>query len=229
MNNKILIAEDDEILSEALEAILSFNHYEVHVAYNGKEALSLAQKNVYDIIIMDIMMPIMDGIEALKNIREIGIDTPVILLTAKSQIDDKVNGLDSGANDYLAKPFNKNELLARIRALIRANNKDNQNYNIGNVFFNRETSEISNNNISFHLNNKECELMDFLIRNQQRKVTSSELLNRIWGTEEDNSNTVEMYISYLQNKFIALDASVFINKDNFGYVLEEKHCNAEIQ
>ena len=123
MKEKILISEDEQELAKAVKTILSFSGYEVEVAYNGEEAINKVKKNVFDVIIMDIMMPIKDGIEALKEMREMGVHTPVILLTAKSQIDDKVEGLDAGANDYLTKPFDKKELLARIRAMIRTNNE----------------------------------------------------------------------------------------------------------
>ena len=221
MKEKILIAEDEIELAKAVKTILSFNDYDVTVAYNGEEAVNSVKQSVFDVIIMDIMMPIKDGIEALKEMREMGVHTPVILLTAKSQIDDKVEGLDAGANDYLTKPFDKKELLARIRAVIRTNNEKKQIYNVGNIFFNRGTSELSSSKAVFHLNNKESDILEILIKNQQKVLSANELERIVWDSEEKASNGIPMYISYLQNKFSALDANVIINNKN-GYKLESK-------
>ena len=221
MKEKILLAEDEKELAKAVKAILNYSNYDVEVAYNGEEAINFVKENVFDIIIMDIMMPVMDGIEALKEMRKMGVHTPVILLTAKSQIDDKVDGLDAGANDYLTKPFDKKELLARIRALIRTNNERKQKYNIGNVFFNKGTSELSSDKAVFHLNSKECNILEILVNNQQKAISANELEKIVWDTEETASNGIPMYISYLQNKFIALDANVIISNEN-GYKLESK-------
>ena len=178
------------------------------------------QDNIYDLIILDVMMPVMDGIQALKEMRKNNIKTPIMLLTAKAQIDDKVEGLDSGANDYLTKPFDKKELLARIRALTREQEENKEKYKIGNITFDKETSEISNKNTSLHLNNKECEIMEFLVKNQERNITKKELKKRIWVKENKDENIVTMYIAYLQEKFLALGANIKINDKN-GYVLEK--------
>ena len=221
MKEKILIAEDEVELAKAVKTILNFNDYDVTVAYNGEEAVNCVKQSVFDVIIMDIMMPIKDGIDALKEMREMGVHTPVILLTAKSQIDDKVEGLDAGANDYLTKPFDKKELLARIRAVIRANNEKKQIYNVGNVFFNRGTSELSSSKAVFHLNNRESDILEILIKNQQKVLSANELERIVWDSEETASNGIPMYISYLQNKFSALDANVIISNEN-GYKLESK-------
>ena len=130
MKDRILLVEDEKDLSKAVKTILTLSNYDVDTAFNGKEALDKVKEKHFDIIIMDIMMPVMDGIESMKEMRKIGVDTPVILLTAKSEIDDKIFGLDSGANDYITKPFDKNELLARIRALIRIKKEKNKKYSI---------------------------------------------------------------------------------------------------
>lgn len=166
------------------------------------------------------MMPIMDGLEAVKEMRESGVKTPIIMLTAKSTVDDKVEGLDSGANDYLTKPFDKKELLARIRALIRSDKERKEKYLIGNILFSKEKSEISSSKASFRLNSKECEIMEMLVKNQDRYITSNELSKKIWQTEELQESAVNMYISYLQDKFVALDANIKINNEN-GFVLEK--------
>ena len=162
----------------------------------------------------------MDGLEAVREMRESGVKTPIIMLTAKSTVDDKVEGLDSGANDYLTKPFDKKELLARIRALIRSDKERKEKYLIGNILFSKEKSEISSSKASFRLNSKECEIMEMLVKNQDRYITSNELSKKIWQTEELQESAVNMYISYLQDKFVALDANIKINNEN-GFVLEK--------
>ena len=217
---KILLADDEKELARAVGTILKYSNYEVDIVYNGKEAVNKVQENIYDLIILDVMMPVMDGIQALKEMRKNNIKTPIMLLTAKAQIDDKVEGLDSGANDYLTKPFDKKELLARIRALTREQEENKEKYKIGNITFNKETSEISNQNTSLHLNNKECELMEILVKNQERNITKKELKKRIWVKENKDENIVTMYVTYLQEKFSALGANIKINDKN-GYVLEK--------
>lgn len=165
------------------------------------------------------MMPVMDGLEAVREMRESGIKTPIIMLTAKSTVDDKVEGLDNGADDYMTKPFDKKELLARIRAHIRLSSDKKEKVYVGNLIFSKEESEISSNKATFRLNPKECEIMEMLVKNQDRSITTNELSKRVWESDELQEGAVNMYISYLQNKFTALDANVKINNEN-GYVLE---------
>ena len=169
MCNKILLVEDEKDLARAESKILEFNKYQVKVAYNGQEALDMQKEDNFDVVILDIMMPVMDGMTCLREMRKTGINTPVILLTAKAQIDDKVEGLDAGANDYLVKPFNMKELLARIRVLTRANEDKNNIFAIGNIIFDKEKSELSNNKqMVFKLSDKESGIMEMLIKNQDR-------------------------------------------------------------
>ncbi len=219
MGYKILLAEDEKELARAEKAILNMNKYEVDVSYNGLEALNMTKEKNYDVIVMDIMMPEMDGIESLKEMRKIGVNTPVILLTAKSQINDKVEGLDAGANDYLTKPFAKEELLARIRAAIRTNEERTKMYKLGNIVFNKETSELSNDVTSLHLNNKECDLLELLIKNNESKILEDEITNKIWENEKVVEESIPMYMSYLQNKFSALNSGITI-KEQEGYFLD---------
>ena len=207
MKEKILLADDVEELAEAVGTILELNNYDVDIVYNGKEAL-------------DIMMPVMDGIEAIKQMRKLNIKTPIILLTAKDLIDDKVEGLDAGANDYLTKPFDNKELLARIRALTRVKEENEEEYSIGNLVFNKGISKLSRDEISLHLNNKECDIMEFLIKNKERKISEDELKQRVWTSENNCENVVPMYITYLQAKFTALNANIKIDNNN-GYSLEK--------
>ncbi len=217
---KILVADDEKDLARAIGMILKYSNYEVDIVENGKQALEKAKENNYDAMILDIMMPEMDGIQALKEMRKNHIKTPILFLTAKSQVDDKVEGLDAGANDYLTKPFDQKELLARVRALMRIKEEGKEKYRIGNLVFNKENSEISSEKASLHLNHKECEVMEFLVNNQERTIDKQELEKRVWANEEKNENIVTMYIAFLQDKFSALGANIRINDKN-GYVLEK--------
>ena len=214
------MAEDEKELNRALKTILEISGYEVKTTFNGKEAVDATKEDNFDVIILDVMMPIMDGLEAVREMRESGVSTPIIMLTAKSTIDDKVEGLDNGADDYLTKPFDKKELLARIRAHIRTNQDKKEKFNIGNILFNKEEAELSTEKASFRLNPKECEIMEMLIKNQGREITPSELSKKVWQSDELQESAVNMYISYLQDKFTALDANVKINDEN-GYILEK--------
>lgn len=218
-NEKILIAEDEIELAEALSAILEYNSYDSNIVANGAEALRMAKENSYDVIILDIMMPIMDGITAMKEMRNTGINTPIILLTAKSQTDDKVFGLDSGANDYLTKPFHKEELLARIRALTRSNDENKKKYIVGNITFDKENLELSNGKEVFHLNNKESDIMEIMIKNSGKAISEDEISKRVWSDSQNQSGAVNMYMSYLQDKLSALDANFKIDSLNNNFML----------
>ena len=220
MKLKILLADDVQELAKAVRAILEYNDYEVDIVENGKEALDKVNKNVYDCIILDVMMPVMDGFETVKQMRKLNIKTPIILLTAKTLVDDKVEGLDSGANYYLTKPFEKKELLATIRSLTRVKEENEEKYEIGNLVFNKENSQLSRDKISLNLNSKECDIMEFFIKNPERKISEDELKQRIWTSENNCNNVVPMYITYLQEKFTALNANVRIDDIN-GYSLEK--------
>lgn len=220
MKGKILIADDEKELARAVGMILKYSDYDVDIVENGEQAIKKTMENVYDVILLDIMMPVKDGIQALKEMRKNNIETPILLLTAKAQIDDKVEGLDAGANDYLTKPFDKKELLARIRALTRRKEEKNEKYQIGNIIFNKENAEISSEKASLHLNNKECEVMEFLVKNQERTIDKKELRKKIWANENTDESLVTMYVSYLQDKFSALGANIRINDQN-GYILEK--------
>ncbi len=220
MFEKILIAEDEKDLGKAEKKILEINKYKVKLVQNGKEALEATKQDTYDVIILDIMMPVMNGIEALKEMRKMGLDTPIILLTAKTQVDDKVEGLDAGADDYLTKPFNMKELLARIRVFTRKNENKEHIFNLGNVVFDMEKSEISKDNTTFQLNDKESNILEILVKSQDKGISKVELGSRVWQEEKYDEANVKMYISYLQDKFSALDANVKINDKN-GFIIEK--------
>ena len=224
---RLLFAEDEKSLSRAITAILKKNHYEVDAVYDGEEALAYLECGTYDGAILDIMMPKKDGLTVLKEIRRQGINTPVLMLTAKAEIDDRVLGLDSGANDYLTKPFAAPELLARIRAMTRTQMTQNtSSLSFGNLSLNQTSFELSSPSASYQLTNKEFQLLELLMANPGQVISSDRLFEKIWGYESDaDPSVIWVYISYLRKKLTALNASVRIRAiRNAGYRLEEIQC-----
>ena len=220
---RILLAEDEVSLARAVARILEKNNYNVETIHNGLDALDYLQSGEYDLAILDIMMPKMDGITVLRRIREQGAVVPVIMLTAKSEIDDKVLGLDSGANDYITKPFDTKELLARIRVLTRGTKAADSKLRFGNIFLDRATFALTSPTGSFRLANKEFQMMEILMTNPTTLISSERFMERIWGYETDAEiNVVWVYISYLRKKLNALHADIQIKSiRNSGYLLEE--------
>lgn len=221
---RLLLAEDEKALSRALTAILERNNYSVDPVYDGQAALDYLKAGNYDGIILDIMMPKVDGITVLKEIRSQGNLIPVLLLTAKSEVDDKVLGLDAGANDYLTKPFNTRELLARIRAMTRTQTvQTNSQLRMGNITLDRATFELSSPTGSFRLANKEFQMLELMMSNPKTLISSERFLEKIWGYDsEAELNVVWVYISYLRKKLAALHANIQIKAvRNAGYTLEE--------
>lgn len=221
---RLLLAEDEKSLSRALKTILEKNNYSVDAVYDGQEALDYLEAENYDGVILDIMMPVKDGISALKEMRGRGDRTPVILLTAKSEIDDKVLGLDSGANDYLTKPFDSKELLARVRAMTRTGTLQTSSVmKFGNVSLNSQSFELSTPSGSYKLANKEYQLMEMLIQNPSRLISTDRIMDHIWGYDSESEiNVVWVYISYLRKKLSSLNADIQIKASrNSGYSLEE--------
>lgn len=220
---RILLAEDEIPLARAVVRILEKNNYSADAVHDGLDALNYLEHGGYDLAILDIMMPKMEGIAVLKKIREQGNTIPIILLTAKSEIDDKVFGLDSGANDYITKPFDTKELLARIRVLTRGQRLTDTKLQFGNITLDRASFALSSANGSFRLANKEFQMMDLLISNPGCLISSERFMEKIWGFESDTEiNVVWVYISYLRKKLSALNANVQIRSiRNAGYTLEE--------
>lgn len=222
---RLLLAEDEKELSNALVTILKHNNYSVDAVYDGLEALDYLQAENYDGVILDVMMPKMDGITVLKKLRERGSDLPVLMLTAKSEIDDRVLGLDSGADDYLTKPFATKELLARIRAMTRRQAEVTDNIlSFGNIKLNRSTYELFSETESFRLANKEFQMMEMLMTNPRILISTERFMDKIWGYDsEAEINVVWVYISYLRKKLSALDANIAIKATRgVGYSLEEQ-------
>lgn len=220
---KLLLAEDERSLSRAIVRILEKNHYSTDAVYNGEDALHYLLSGDYDGAILDIMMPKADGISVLKTIRARGVQTPVLILTAKAGIDDKVLGLDSGANDYLTKPFDTQELLARIRAMTRNYISQDSKLQFGNITLNRANFELSSPTGNFRLAKKEFQMMELLMFNPKTLISTERFIEKIWGFDSDTEvNVVWVYISYLRKKLGALDANVAIKvARNAGYLLEE--------
>ena len=222
---RLLLAEDEKELSKALCAILKHNNYSVDAVFNGQDALDYGLCENYDGIILDIMMPKKNGLDVLKELRAQGVSTPVLMLTAKAEVDDRILGLDLGADDYLTKPFSMGELLARIRAVTRRKSEFSPNLlTSGNISLNRETFELTSENSSIRLGNKEFQMMEMLMSNPGRLISTEQFMERIWGYEtEAEINVVWVYISYLRKKLANLNANVEIKAvRGVGYTLEEK-------
>lgn len=220
---RILLAEDERSLSKALKAILTKSNYSVDCVFDGEEAVSYAMASEYDLVIMDIMMPKQDGISALKEIRSKGNSVPVLMLTAKAEIDDKVEGLDSGANDYLTKPFATKELLARLRVLTRQPQSAGDNIlKFGNLTLDRGSFELSSPKGKYRLAGKEFQMMEMLMMNPGILISTEKFMDKIWGIDsEADISTAWTYISYLRKKLTALEADVQIKAvRNSGYTLE---------
>lgn len=216
---KILLAEDEQQLSRVLETAMTHEGYQVDTAFDGQEAVDLAKENAYDLMILDIMMPVKTGIEALKEIRQTGNTTHVIMLTAMSEVDDKVTGLDAGADDYLTKPFSLKELLARLRSMSRRVATFTPNLlQIGQTSLNVGEHELISSN-SIRLAGKESRMMEFLMLNAQKSLSTQEIFRHVWSKDEDedlDEGFVWIYISYLRQKLKAIHADLAILGEEGG-------------
>lgn len=220
---RLLLAEDEKALSRALKAILERDGYMVDAVYDGQAALDCLDTGSYDGAVLDIMMPALDGIEVLRQLRAGGDLLPVLLLTAKSETDDKVQGLDSGANDYLTKPFAVRELLARVRTMTRAHSaQTDSRLTLGNITLDRATFALSSPTGSFRLANREFQMLGMLLCSPGHVIPEDRFMERIWAQEGyTETSVVRIYISYLQKKLKALHACVRIRTvQKAGYVLE---------
>ncbi|MBS6600681.1 MAG: response regulator transcription factor [Clostridium sp.] len=223
---RILIVEDEKQLSEALGAILEKHNYIVDRVFNGEDGLDYILSNIYDLVILDIMLPLMNGLDVLKKARKEGIECPIILLTAKGEVSDKVEGLDCGADDYLPKPFYTEELLARIRALSRRKGEviNENELSFGDISLNVGTLELSTSLNSVKLTAKEFGLLELLINRKGSVINKDDIINKLWGFEsEAEHNNVEVYVTFLRRKLTFLKSKVTIKAiRNMGYLLEYK-------
>jgi len=221
----ILLVEDEPNLSDALSYILKKNNYCVNVAFDGITGQDMAESSIYDLIILDRMLPGKEGLEVLKDIRKKGIKTPVLILTAKNTISDKVEGLDCGADDYLSKPFSKDELLARLRALLRrqADIIKSEDIKLGLMVLNPKKGEIECAGEVIKLTMKESQLLELLLRNKNQVITKEQILDKLWGfTSDVEINNVEVYLSYLRKKLNCIKCNIVIETvRGMGYYLKE--------
>lgn len=223
---RLLLAEDEKELSHALVTVLLHNNYSVDAVYNGQDALDYINMGNYDGAILDIMMPKMDGITVLKKVRTSGSQIPILMLTAKAEIDDRVLGLDCGADDYLTKPFSMKELLARLRAMTRRQTAAaDTTLSYGNITLDRSTYMLFSKTESLRLASKEFQMLEMLLANPGQVISTEQFMDKIWGYDSDTEqNVVWVYISYLRKKLTVLQASVGIKAvRGLGYTLEELH------
>lgn len=220
---RILLCEDERDLASAVKKILEINKYEVDIAFDGVQALEKAHLTHYDVILLDVMMPRMDGFQVLKILRGEGDATPILMLTARAELDDKVLGLDSGADDYMTKPFQIKELLARIRVLTRRSPISVASQTIGDLTLDPNTCEIRAK-ASLHLTRTEFQLLEFLFENRGKLVSTERIMEAVWDYDsEAEINVVWAYISALRKKLSAIGSSITINAvRGVGYQLGEK-------
>lgn len=221
---RILLVEDELPLSRAILKILEKNNYSADAVYNGFDALDYIDTGNYDAMILDIMIPKLNGIAVLKRLRADGNNIPVLVLSAKSEIEDKVAGLDSGANYYLTKPFDTRELLASIRAITRVTAEGGSCLTYGNITLDRASFEIISPTGRTGLSNKEFQIFELLMMNPKRVLSTEKLMEKVWGYDSESEiNVVWVYVSYLRKKLTDLGASIRIKASrNVGYSLEEK-------
>lgn len=221
---RLLLADHETALSKSLITLLKKNNFAADAVYDGETALDYLEIGSYDGVILDLMTPKMEGISVLKKIRAQGNLIPVLILTAKAEVDTKVLGLDSGANDYVTKPFSTDELLARLRAMLRTQGSQTTALlRLGNITLNQATFELSSPTGSFHLANKEFQMLELFMSNPRQLISTERIVERIWGYESDTgTNVVWVYISYLRKKLSALKATIHLRATrNVGYTLEE--------
>ena len=224
---RVLIAEDEKPLARAIVKIFEKNNCSADAVHNGEDALAWLDAGNYDVLVLDVMMPKLDGIGVLRTLRARRNPIPVLLLTAKSEVEDKVLGLDAGANYYLTKPFDAKELLAAVRAITRKNDAPDSRLTVGNLTLDRATFTLSSPTGAVRLANKEFQMMELLMANPRQILSAEQFMERIWGMEADAEiSVVWVYISYLRKKLASLGANVRIKAlRNVGYCLEEVSCS----
>jgi len=221
----ILVVEDEVKITRFIKKGLEMEHYTVEVAYDGEEGLAKAEINNYDLIILDIMLPKMDGFDVCKKLREAKIETPIIMLTARNMIEDKIKGLDAGADDYLIKPFAFGELLARIRALLRREKTvKSTKLQVGDLIIDPANHEVSRNGKEISLSSKEYRLLDYMMRRPGHVCTRTMIGEHMWGYNfTDDSNVIDVYISYLRKKIdTGFKVKLIHTVRDIGYKIEDK-------
>ena len=211
---RLLIADDEENLAYALKAVLEDAGYNCDVCFDGKSAIRLISQEIYDGLILDIMMPEKNGYEVLSIIRKKKIDIPILLLSALNEVDDKVQGFDLGANDYLSKPFSTKELIARIKVMLKENIVDDSYLQFQDILLNKKEETLSCKNIKYQLSKYECSILSLLIRSELNRVPVWLVIEKVWQNKVDvDVKTVSLYVSYLNRKLLALQSKVYIEID----------------
>ena len=225
-NMRILIVEDEHILAETLKEVLIKKGYEAKTAEDGITGLELIKTDAFDLIILDVLLPGIDGIQVVKNARAAHIATPILMLTAKTQIDDRVEGLDAGADYYMPKPFDLRELLACINALLRRDNQSEEGYSFGNTFLNTNSTSLSVGQNAIRLSAREFEVARILFSNKEKNSSKQQLIDKVWGPNSYYSeNNAEVYIGFLRKKLASLNSNVsIVASRGLGYHLEETPC-----
>lgn len=224
---RILIIEDEYSLADAISETLQREKFQVNIITNGEDGENEALTNIYDLILLDVMLPKKDGFEILANLRKEKIDTPIIMLTAKSEMSDKLNGLENGADDYITKPFHTRELVARVKVILKrkTNTQDTNVLEYSDLKLNLVTCKMSANDTEIAINGKELDLLEILLVNKNQIINREILANKIWGyNSEAEYNNVEVYVSFLRKKLKLLKSKVKIKAvRGIGYKLEEEN------
>ena len=222
---KVLLVEDESKVANFISTGLQEEGYTVDMAPDGKKGLELINESTYDIVLLDLMIPEIDGLEVLKRMREGGINTPVLIITAKSSKEDVVKGLDTGSDDYLTKPFSFDELLARTRALLRRSKKANPlTLECGDIILDPYSRKLAIGSKKTELTEKEFLIMEYLLKNSEKPVTRKEIAEHVWQTQDDSSNIVDVYINFLRKKMEHLSDKKYIHTvRGVGYILKENN------
>ncbi len=221
----ILVVEDEISLADSLAEILKRNKFSVDTVFDGEDGMTYCRSDIYDCIILDVMLPYHDGYEIVRTMRREGVSTPVLMLTAKSDIEDKIHGLDCGADDYLTKPFATEELLARVRALTRRKGEMSLDVlEFGDLQLDLQSYSLVRGEKRMHLSLKEYQIMQMLMNNPKQILSKERLIEKIWGFETNvEYNSIEVYVSFLRKKMRAMNTNVYINTARgIGYSLEQR-------
>ena len=223
MAMKVIVVEDEAKVASFISRGLEEEGYSVDVAYDGKEGLELIKASSYDIVLLDLMIPEIDGLEVLRRMRSWGVNTPVLIITAKSSKEDVVKGLDTGSDDYLTKPFSFDELLARIRALLRRSKQaDTHVLEYGHVVLDPYNRKLSMESKEVELTEKEFLIMEFMLKNPERPLTRNEIAEYVWQNKGDSTNIVDVYVNFLRKKLDSLSTKRYIHTvRGTGYILKE--------
>ena len=226
---RILLVEDEKILSKSIKIILERAEYEVDTAYDGEEALAYAKTAIYDLMILDVMMPKLNGYQVAKQLRKEKYGLPILMLTAKSQLEDRIEGLEGGADYYLTKPFDKRELLACISVLLRRQGQEVNSLSFGDLSLDLDSKDLSSGAHSLKLSKKEFDLMRMLLQGKNQVLSKEQILQKVWGYDSDAvENHVEVYIGFLRKKLRLLESKVSIqSRRGLGYFLAEQEENKE--